>query len=504
MIEAELGGDGVLVAAIDMPGRTMNVFSPELIDALEALQDHVDATSEVRSVVVTSGKASFLAGADLSMVRGFTERARTDSEEQMFALCGRLGRLFVRLEASRKPWVGAVNGTALGGGLELALACRARVVTDDARALLGTPEVRWGLLPGAGGTQRLPRLVGFDAAMPLLLTGRSIDPARAVALGMFECAVHPDALLSEARALACSFNGRAYDPACKFAHLAQRDVPQPSAEAARRIARERGIADDDFERYPAYGAIIDSVLLGARLPLAEATDVEMRQFLRLMFDPVAGNMVRTLFLNRQRADREWAPPADVRIERVAFGALPAMWMHALSRSKLVHAFDAELPANTIEVTDGSGARHRAFACALADASHGMPVPAAVLSPAGPYGRVLEVVGADDGDAAVLASLASRLQALPYRTAGGRSMLAQLRGLESIDAQALAALRLWAEGSVEDIELFDVAACTACVAPAWSGGPFTRLRQHRERLVDRCDSTTAAASDTLEAALRRYA
>ena len=238
LIRTEAGSDGVLLATIDMPGRTMNVFSSELMDALEALMDEVDTRTDVRSVVVTSGKPSFLAGADLVMVRGFTERATSATHDEMFALCGRLGRLFVRMEASEKPYVAAVNGTALGGGLELALACRERLVTDDARALLGVPEVRWGLLPGAGGTQRLPRLVGFEAAMPLLLSGRSIDPHAAVAMGLFAAAVPAGELIERARARAAQLQGMPYDAARKFPHLRQVDVPPHSEDTARRIAHD--------------------------------------------------------------------------------------------------------------------------------------------------------------------------------------------------------------------------------------------------------------------------
>ncbi|HEX7435135.1 MAG TPA: enoyl-CoA hydratase-related protein, partial [Caldimonas sp.] len=283
LIRTTLEPDGVLVATIDMPGRTMNVFSADLMDALDALMDRVDADPSVRSCVVTSGKPTFLAGADLVMVRGFTDEAKHATQARMFELCGRLGRQFVRLEACAKPWVAAVNGIALGGGLELALACRVRLVSDEPRTQLGTPEVRWGLLPGAGGTQRLPRLAGFEPALDLLLTGRSIDPATAVRLGIFARALPPDQLLDAAKATARALHGQPYDVKAKFANLAQADVPAPSEAGARAAAARHGVGDDDYDRYPAYAAIVDSVLQGAHLPLAEANAVEMNQFLRLMF-----------------------------------------------------------------------------------------------------------------------------------------------------------------------------------------------------------------------------
>lgn len=135
------------------------------MQALEALIDRVETDPTVKSVVLTSAKPSFLAGANLVMVRSDCDAARSASFDEMFTLCGNLGRQFVRLEASAKPWVAAFNGIALGGGLELALACRVRLVSDEPRTQLGVPELRLGLLPGAGGTQRLPRLIDFDAAM---------------------------------------------------------------------------------------------------------------------------------------------------------------------------------------------------------------------------------------------------------------------------------------------------------------------------------------------------
>lgn len=476
LIRTTLEPDGVLVATIDMTDRTMNVFSAELMDALDALMDRVDTDPAVQSVVLTSGKPSFLAGADLVMVRGYCDAARSATHDQMFEMCGRLGRQFVRLEASAKPWVAAVNGLALGGGLELALACRVRLVTDDPRTQLGLPEVRWGLLPGAGGTQRLPRLVGFEPAMDLLISGRSLAPDDAVRLGVFARAVPAARLLDEARATARALHGQPYDVQAKFPQIAQADVPAHSDATARAIAARHGISEEDFDLYPAYSAIVDSVLKGARLPLAQATAVEMNQFLRLMFSPVAGRMVRTLFLERLRAERELAAPAGMRIERLGVGAISAAhsaWTQALVRLKLPQAPDDTLPADTLELFDAQGGRHRVALRVLDEAPDSAPpdLPLAVLAPAGPYGRVLEIVGADEACAAALAALAARLWSLPWRTPGPVSVLQRLRGLP-LPQQAQMALQCAAQPGAGEAVFLDVAACLAGLTPAWTGGPLT--------------------------------
>ena len=451
-IHTTLEDGGLLVATIDMPGRRMNVFSLELIEALDALMDRVDQDPSISCVVLTSGKPTFLAGAELTMVRGFTDSAKTFTPAALRALCGRLGRQFVRLENSGKPWVAAVNGLALGGGLELAAACRERFVTDDPKTQLGTPEVRWGLLPGAGGTQRLPRFAGFEAGMKLLLSGQSIGPAEAVALHMFERAVPAAQLLDEAKKRALELRGSAYDPKTKFANLEQADVPPPGTKVGARF----GVSDADLRDYPAYQAIIDSVLEGARMPLAEATEVEMTQFLTLMVGPVARRMVKSLYLDKLNADKAAAPPAETGIERIGVGALPALWTEALAKSKLAIAAAEDLPKNTLEIVDRGGQHHRVTVTTVESPDAGT----LVLSKAGPYGRVLEIVGTPEP---VLAFLAQRLGALPWRTP--EAVLQRLHG-KPLDEQA----------RIADVPFLDVAACLSGVSPAWSGGPLTLARE----------------------------
>ena len=519
IIATTLDADGVLLATIDMPGRTMNVFSVELMDALDALIERAERDAAVRAIVVTSGKATFLAGADLVMVRGYTRAARSADHAAMFAMCGRLGRQFVRIEASSKPWVAAVNGIALGGGLELALACRVRIVADDPRIQLGVPEVRWGLLPGAGGTQRLPRLAGCDPALDLLLSGRSIDPSTSVRLGIFAAAVPATSLLKDAKAIARSQRETAYDVNAKFRHLAQTDVSAWSETSAREAARRHGVDDEMFARYPAHSAIVDAVLKGARRPLAEANDVEMEQFLRLMFSPVAARMVNTLFLERLRAERELAPPAGAAIEALATGAMGAAnaaWSEALARTKLPLAGNAALLADTVELVGRDGTRTRlrlaTSDAATAPSTYAAPAPSAadadgtapllaVLSPAGPYGRVLECVGTDDAAQALAAALAARLRAIAWRTPGPASVLQALHA-QPLQSQARIAVAAATAQGAGDPAFLDTAACLAGVTPAWSGGPLTWAWSERAALARTFDAATRAAWDRLEPALAR--
>ena len=507
-IRSELASDGVLIATIDMPGRSMNVFSVELMDALEGLMNHVDADPAIQAVVLTSAKASFLAGADLAMVKGFTDSARQLDESGMMDLCGRLGRLFVRLESSPKPYVAAVNGLALGGGLELAMACRVRIVVDDPKIQLGLPEVRWGLLPGAGGTQRLPRLAGFEVGLSMLLTGRPMPPQDAVTLGVFASAVPAHELMETALSLAAALRGTPWSPNDKFAYLEQIDVPARTTEIVGALARRHGVSDAEFASYPAYRTIIDCVLLGARKPLAEASAIEMQQFLRLMFDPVAANMMRALFLNRQRADKQLAAPRDLKIEEVRHGVWSqgcAAWPEALSKSRIAMVADGALPIDTIVLRDSRGFVHSMGVGTLETygSSPRSNRPPALLTPMGPRGCVLEIIEGSPESAQALAALAPRLgAALPYRSGDGESVLARLQQgpASSMDEQAQRALLLLDSGAAPDAATLDVAACAADIAPAYSGGPLSHLWQHRARLLPILAAPARSAWDRRCAAL----
>jgi 3-hydroxyacyl-CoA dehydrogenase/enoyl-CoA hydratase/3-hydroxybutyryl-CoA epimerase len=154
-ITLDVDADGLGLVTIDQPGRSMNVLNPTLIEPLAALVERLEKDAGLKGLVLTSGKAQFIVGADIDQL------AKIATPEEAFALCEQLKGLLRRLEKSGKPVVAALNGTALGGGLEVALACHARIALTDPKLKLGLPEVKLGLLPGGGGTQRLPRLVGI-------------------------------------------------------------------------------------------------------------------------------------------------------------------------------------------------------------------------------------------------------------------------------------------------------------------------------------------------------
>jgi 3-hydroxyacyl-CoA dehydrogenase/enoyl-CoA hydratase/3-hydroxybutyryl-CoA epimerase len=195
-LSLERRADGVGVVRIDVPGESVNTLRGDFADELSAILDQVESTSDVRAVVIASGKPeNFVAGADIKMLMA----AKTAADVSELSRKGQ--RALDRLADFPKPVVAAIHGACLGGGMELALACHGRVASTDEKTKLGLPEVQLGLLPALGGTQRLPRLVGTDVALDLLLTGKQLDSKRALRAGLVDEVV-PAAILLEVAAKA--------------------------------------------------------------------------------------------------------------------------------------------------------------------------------------------------------------------------------------------------------------------------------------------------------------
>ncbi|MFP5307583.1 MAG: 3-hydroxyacyl-CoA dehydrogenase NAD-binding domain-containing protein [Gammaproteobacteria bacterium] len=308
-IRVEVDSDGVALAVIDVPGKPMNVLTPALEDALSLLIERVRGDAAIKGLVITSGKSNgFIAGADL---KDLVTAYGRETAQQAYARSQKLSGIYRRLETCGKPVAAAINGLALGGGLELALACHYRVLSDDRKAVVGLPEVKVGLLPGAGGTQRLPRLIGIAQALPIMLDGNPLPPARALELGIVH-ALQPAERLVDAAKRWVLTSPAAQQPwdAKGFRVPGGAGCLAPHAIESFQIGTSR-LARQTQRNYPAPLAISAAVFEGTIVPIDTALRIESKYFAKLLTDPVARNLMRTMFINKGAADKLARRPASV-------------------------------------------------------------------------------------------------------------------------------------------------------------------------------------------------
>ena len=307
-IRLDLRQDGVAVATIDLSDRSMNVYTPTLQEDLGKVIEQVAADPAIKGLVLTSGKrGSFIAGGDLL---DFVNVHGRDNTEQVLQRAQGWNALHRRLETCGKPVACAINGLALGGGLELALACHYRVLADDPKAVVGLPEVKVGLLPGGGGTQRLPRLIGIPAALPLLLDGNPVAPVKALQLGIVH-ALAPVAELVESAARWVLDNPEACQPwdVKGFKVPGGTGCLAPHAVESFQAGTSR-VSQATQRNYPAPIAILSCVFEGTLVPLDTGINIEAKYFTKLLTGPVARNLMRTMFLNKGEADKLARRPQD--------------------------------------------------------------------------------------------------------------------------------------------------------------------------------------------------
>ena len=299
--------EGVATVTLDAAGKPMNVVSPEFIAQFTAAVDKAARDSSVRGIIVTSGKPAFMAGADLKHMLGMMQAGLTERDAYAFSQTAQ--RMHRQLETCGKPVVAALNGLALGGGYELALACHHRVIVDDPKAIVGLPEVTVGLLPGSGGTQRLPRLIGLDEALAVMLDGKTPAPAEALRLGMVDAVVSPAELLPTARAWVLG-SPDAVRPWDRKGYRAGRGLLDP-AIASTMAARTAAIACGTQRNDPAPITILSAVFEGSVLPIDKALALESKLFARLLAGPVARNLIRTSSVHKNEAAKLARRPEGV-------------------------------------------------------------------------------------------------------------------------------------------------------------------------------------------------
>ena len=317
------GPDGIGRIVLDRPDDRLNALNPEMIEAIGAAVRQARACSALRGVVVASAKAGqWVAGADLRLLASHTSADEIERTARRFqAVCDELAWLPCTT-------VAALNGPALGGGLELALACDYRVAGDAPELVVGQPEVNLGLLPAGGGTQRLPRLIGLEPALDLILSGRRLNARRARRAGIIDEVVHPLVLDTAAsrwaakpkrpldRPLRLGPNRRS---ALELAELT------PVGRAAIYRRARAGVLERTRGHYPAPLRALEAVRAGLEHGMAAGLDAEARAFGELADSPAARNLI-WLFMATQRQKRRFETDRARTVERV--GVVGAGFMGA--------------------------------------------------------------------------------------------------------------------------------------------------------------------------------
>lgn len=520
-----------------MPGRPFNVFSEDMMADVATLIDH--AESQLNGLVLTSSKSAFAAGADLTMIKDFADMRFHATAGEMKQRFSTLGRLFRRLEGLDIPVVAAVNGLALGGGLEVALACHRRLCADVNAPILGLPEIQLGLLPGAGGTQRLPRLIGAEPAIGMLLKGNPVTPAEALALGLVDRVTSPESLVDEAVDLARSMvsasdSGARWDAPDWQPLVADQQLVH-SDEWREQAHQLGGWSEKNPALYPAVEAIVQCVAQGLALDIDTGSEREWDIFVELMSDPIVANMVVTCFLNKTAAPKIAAQFCTNIESPKAFhwqSALPAP--RSLGKKLVADSESADLVINDL-AADISGDDNRqlyirsidiatahkasggtvsfigdltkAAACevmkgdaectakgvALVSAMRKIPV---VVNTAGgvlaPVLSALELSLAKLGercnadvlhsvelqDAAVLLGRDCDLQA-GQRAPATRDAL----GMTVLVEMALAAWQCLKAGAIDNAEMLDVLVVYGLGYPKWTGGPLSLLAMYQREELD---------------------
>ncbi len=291
--ELELRDDGCGALWVDVPGEKVNLLGAAVMRELEEHLDRAAVDARLAALVFASRKPGvFFAGADVKEIQAVRD-------EQAAYAAVRQGQLILdKIARLPFPTVAAVDGPCLGGGLELALACAHRVVSDNPKTQLGLPEVKVGIIPGFGGTQRLPRLVGLQQALRMILNGSSVDGRRAAKTGLADACVPAAAVVDEAVALALRA-ARQRAPRAAYRPRSLKDRFLEGTAFGRGLIFKKSldaVMAATRGHYPAPLAALDAVREGHGLPFEKALEVEARHEVPLVVSEVSKNLIRIFFL----------------------------------------------------------------------------------------------------------------------------------------------------------------------------------------------------------------
>ena len=305
----DVDADGIALITFDVPGRSMNTLTSGVMKEIPEWVERVKTDDAIKGAVLTSGKASgFCAGADLGDMAGgmLAGGSLQDAYDAGWKLNGALRAL----ETCGKPVAAAINGLALGGGLELTLACHYRVVADDSKVQLGLPEIKVGLFPGGGGTQRLTRLIGVQAAMTAMSAGSSWRPNDAKGAGVVHEVVAKGGEVEAAKAW-IKGGGKAVQPWDDKSFKLPGGGPYHPAGIQNFLVGNAMIRKQTYGNYPAATNLMKAVYEGVQVPMDAALRIETRYFIKTLMTPQAQAMIRSLFLSKQELDKGAVRPAGV-------------------------------------------------------------------------------------------------------------------------------------------------------------------------------------------------
>ncbi|MFZ2554872.1 3-hydroxyacyl-CoA dehydrogenase NAD-binding domain-containing protein [Psychrobacter sp. BF1] len=286
---AERDNDGIVTVMVDQSDRKMNVIGDGFTESFATLADSFINDESAKGLILTSAKDTFIVGADIDSL------GNIKTAEQAFELVEDLKGSLRKLELSGKPVVAAMTGTALGGGLEIALACHYRIAIDSPKTKLGLPEVKLGLLPGGGGTQRLPRLVGIQKALELMTQGSELRPNAAKDIGLIDATATDQADMQQQAKEWIKANPKAQQPwDVKGFKIPGGDSKHPKVVQVFSIAP--AMANQKSQgNYPALKHIMSCVYEGCMVDIDTGLEIESRYFAACVLSPEANNMINTLW-----------------------------------------------------------------------------------------------------------------------------------------------------------------------------------------------------------------
>ena len=324
LFEFEVGADGIGILSINQVNNPTNLFSTEFITSYIELANNVVADKDIKGMILTSGRSMFMPGADLRELQ-----TMGDDPQKTFDGTMQMHQSLRALETAGKPFVAAINGTAMGGGLELCLTCHHRIVLNNVKIKLGFPEAKVGLLPAGGGNSKVPYLLGIQNSLIYLLQGKEVRPAQALKDGLIDdLAESQEELIQKAKDWILA-NPNPVQPWDNKKHR----VPGGDVWSANGVQTLVGAAGNlgkmAHGNYPAQSYIMKVIHDGLPITIDRALEIEARYFIKLLASKEAKNMIRTGFMELQKAKKGIArPKTEPKYEIKKLGILGAGMMGA--------------------------------------------------------------------------------------------------------------------------------------------------------------------------------